>query len=96
MKNEIVTVLTPVGEIIGKYVEQTEDYVVLDNPRLAMQTAQGYGFANAVTPTASESVKEAKIRNYVLVVEVSKGVADAYRQAVTGLVTASANSIIGG
>lgn len=87
-KGDVVTALTPVGEIIGRYKEKDNDGIILDSPRTFVQTDQGMGFAPGICMTGEANTKEAKIYSNMIVaiVKSSDEVEKAWMQATTGLV----------
>lgn len=54
-KNDVVTVITYVGEFVGKLVEETPDKVTLKDPRMFLNTEEGMGFARGVAATGEEN-----------------------------------------
>lgn len=87
-KGDVVTVLTPVGEIVGRYKEKDDGGITLESPRTFVQTEQGMGFAPGISMTGAPNTKEAKVyRNMIVaIVESSDEVEKAWLQATTGLV----------
>lgn len=84
-KGDIVTVLTVSGEFVGKLVEEINDSVTLESPRMLVHTEQGIGFANGVAVTAKQ-VKEITFKTIVFVVPTDEEISKNWRQAVTGIV----------
>lgn len=47
-KNDIVTVITTVGEFVGRLESETETEITLTNPRMVVHNQNGMGFANGI------------------------------------------------
>ena len=74
MKNEIVTLVTPAGEFVGKYIEETDNGFKIGDPRMIVQGPEGnMGFAKG---------------GVVFLTETNKQVADGWREATSGIVLA--------
>jgi len=84
-KGDIVTVLTVSGEFVGRLVEETQNTVTLENPRMLVHTEQGIGFAQGVSVTAQQ-VKEITFRTIVFVAPTDDAIQKNWTQAVTGIV----------
>ena len=55
-KDTLVSVVTPVGEFVGKLEEQTESFVTLQNPKMIITTPdKQMGFARGVCLTGKEN-----------------------------------------
>jgi len=67
MKGEVVTLITVMGEIIGRVKETDNECIILTDPRLFVQQEGGAGFAPGVCMTGAENPKELTFRmNQVL------------------------------
>ena len=92
MKGEIVTVVTMMGEIVGRLKDETTEGYLLESPRLFVP-AQGEssgGFAPGLSMTGVQDTKEAVInKDLVLtVVETHDTVAKGWTEATSGIVLA--------
>lgn len=47
-KNDIVSVITTVGEFVGRLESETETEITLTNPRMVVHNQGGMGFANGI------------------------------------------------
>jgi len=87
-KGDIVTVLTIAGEFIGKLNEIKSNSVVLDKPRMLVQSHEGMGFAHGVCVTGEKEPSVVEFNTVVLITPTNKDVADAWIQATTGIALA--------
>ena len=90
MKGEIVTVVTMMGEIVGRLKEETDKGYVLESPRLFVP-AQGEssgGFAPGLSMTGAQDPKEAHINKdlTLTVCETHDAVAKGWTEATSGIV----------
>lgn len=91
MKNEIVTLVTPAGEFVGKYIEETDNGFKIGDPRMIVQGPEGnMGFAKGICMTGTEDPKQAVFAKggVVFLTETNKQVADGWREATSGIVLA--------
>ena len=86
--NDVVTLLTPVGEIVGRFKSQTDTRITLDSPRTFVQTEQGMGFAPGICMTGKHNIDSAEINKGMVVsmIPSSDEVEKAWMQATSGLV----------
>ena len=86
--NDVVTVVTPAFEVVGKYVklDSAEDTVTLKDPRLVMATQKGMGLAPGVAMTGEADPDEITLYNTICVMKTDSEVEKNYRSQVTGLV----------
>lgn len=86
-KNDIVTVITLAGEVVGKYAgDSTDGTVTLEDPRMLVQNEHGIGFAHGVCVTGENNPTSIKFQQYVFVTPTGETYEKAYRQATSGLV----------
>ena len=89
MKGEVVTVVTMMGEVVGRLTEETSSGYVLENPRLFVpgENNQG-GFAPGLSMTGEQHPKETSInKDLTLTVCLThEGVARGWVEATSGLV----------
>jgi len=87
-QNDIVTVLTPLGEVVGRLKGESETVFTIERPRMLMQTQQGMGFAPGICMSADPKAHDVDIQKaqVVAVVATAKEVADGWVQATSGIV----------
>ena len=68
MSNDVVTVISMMGEIVGRIEDETGTTVTLASPRLFVpgQDASGGGFAPGVSMTGAQDLKTATINKSVI------------------------------
>ena len=90
-KGDVVTIVSMMGEVVGRLVEETDLTVTLADPRLFVPAREGSagGFAPGVCMTGQQNLDEVSInRTVVLCVVLSHPeIESGWREAVTGLVT---------
>ena len=86
--NRVVTLVTFAGEVVGRVKEITGESVVLESPRLFVQTQQGAGFAQGVSMTGESEPKEVAfyLNSILCVLDADAEASKAWVQATTGLV----------
>ena len=91
MTNDIVTLMTAVGEIVGRLKSETDNEYVIETPRLFAQTQEGVGFVPGICMTGAKDPKEASIRKetVLFVVKTDDMIAKSWIQQTTGIVLAS-------
>jgi len=90
LKDEIVCVVTPNGDIIGKLKELSDISVTLADPRGFIQTQEGVGFAPSVSLGCEHEPREVTL-NGSLIITITKThqeIEKAWRQQTSGIVTA--------
>jgi|TARA_R110000868_G_scaffold9000_10_gene45699 hypothetical protein len=87
-KNDVVTVICGVGEFIGKFVENTEAGLEIEDPRMLVQGEKGMGFAKGIAITGIQDPPSVIFKNYVFVTPTNDDVMKGYRQATSGIVLA--------
>jgi len=85
-KGDIVVAMTMAGEIVGKYVKESESGITLEDPRTLIQNEQGMGFAKGLCMSGKLDPKTATIANYIFIVEANDEFERAWRQATSGLI----------
>ena len=86
-KGDVVVAMTMAGEIVGKYVRESESGVTLEDPRTLIQGEGGQvGFAKGVCMAGKLDPTIMHVASYVFVTPVSEEFEKAYRQATSGLV----------
>ena len=90
MSNEIKTVVTMKGEIVGRIKAEDEKTVTLESPRLFVpaQDQQGGGFAPGLSMTGVQDLNEATLNKSVVltIVETHETVASGWVSATSGII----------
>jgi len=84
----LFTLVTAGGEMVGRFIHEDDEIIVLENPRAFVQTEKGVGFAPSVCLTGRpkpESVGFYKA-GVILATPTSAEVEKLWIQATTGLV----------
>lgn len=86
--DDIVTLVTAGGEMIGRLVEHDEYSITLEKPRAFVQTEKGVGFAPSVCLTGVRDPEEVSFGkgSVILMVPTAEEIAKMWLQATTGLV----------
>ena len=85
--NDIVTVITPTGEYIGKLEHQNGDKITLSKPMIVMATQQGMDFAPILAMSGKKNPSSVTLWNVVLVTETDDEVSNRYKNHVGALIT---------
>ena len=87
-KNDVVSVVTTVGEFIGKYVESSESCITLNDPRMIVHDQTGMGFAKGLCMTGTEEPELGHFYNgqVVFMDKTNERVEKAYREFTSGIV----------
>jgi hypothetical protein len=88
---DIVTVVTPVGEVIGKLVAENDVELTLEDPRLFVAQEGSAGLAPGICMTGAEDPKEAKFfkGGAVAMTLTANPLVASWRQQTSGLVVPS-------
>ena len=84
-KGDIVTVVTISGEYVGVLESFEDATVVLNKPRMVVQTEKGMGFAHGVAVTGEENPDTVTFLNVGYVIPTNEGVSKAHTEATTGI-----------
>ena len=89
MKGEVVTLVSMMGEVVGRLKEETTDGYVIESPRLFVP-AQGEtsgGFAPGLSMTGEQNPDQATINKGLVmaVVKTHEGVAKGWVEATSGI-----------
>ena len=84
-ERDIVTVMAPTGEYVGRLLKMDETGIVLENPRMITFAEQGMGFANGIAATGIADPTSMTILQAVFVTETNPEVVKAWHQATSGL-----------
>lgn len=88
LENEIVTLVTVMGEIIGRYKGLEDGKYTVQDARLFVQTEQGAGFAPGISMTGESSeLSFINSTSVLTVVKSNEQAAAAWRQQTSGIVT---------
>lgn len=91
-KNDIVTLLTSVGEIVGRVVEECDSTITLSSPKMLIHAQQGMGFAPGICMSACPKKTDKVVfqkNSVIAIVPTVKEIADGWVQTATGLVLSS-------
>ena len=84
-KGDVVTVVTISGEYVGILDSFEDATVVLNKPRMVVQTEKGMGFAHGVAVTGKENPEQVKFLNVVYVIPTNEQVCKAWVEATTNI-----------
>ena len=84
-KGDIVTVVTISGEYVGVLESFEDATVVLNKPRMIVQTEKGMGFAHGVAVTGEENPDTVTFLNVVYVIPTNQQVQKAHTEATTSI-----------
>jgi hypothetical protein len=86
-KNDIVTVMTSIGEYIAKLEVIDETGVHVKNPRLIVQSPEGeIGFGRGVSMSAIENTPDLCFRDCIFVAPANEGFQKAWIEATSGII----------
>lgn len=88
MQNDVMTIVTPAGEMVGRIKDENDNTVTLESPRAFIQTQEGMGFAPGVCMTGEQNPKEMTFNKsqVILMCKSSDQVSKAWIQQTSGLV----------
>jgi hypothetical protein len=88
MKGEVVTLVTHVGEVIGRVASFEGDRIVLDHPRLFVNQEGGSGLAPGICMTGVQDPKEGVFfkGSVVAVVATADELVKAWQQQTSGII----------
>ena len=90
MKNEVVTVITMLGEVVGRLKQETDAGYVIESPRLFVpaQAETSGGFAPGLSMTGDQHPNEAHINKHLVmsVVKTHDQVAKGWQEATSSIV----------
>ena len=89
--NDIVTLVTHTGEIVGRLTAVEGDALTLADPRLFVSQAEGSGLAPGICMTGEMNPKSADffVGSVVAVLPTASELQSAWQQATSGLVIPS-------
>ena len=86
---DVVTVVSMLGEVIGKLTKETKDFVELGDPRLFVPGENGSGgFSPGLCMTGQTKLSEAQFNKAVVltVVPAHESIANGWREATSGII----------
>jgi len=89
LEGEVVSVVTPNGDVVGKLRNVEDTHVVVEDPRGFVQTQDGVGFAPSVSIGCDHELPEVTF-NMAMVLTITKTheeIEKAWRQQTSGIVT---------
>lgn len=88
MENEIVTVVSVLGEVVGRLKSMNDNELVIEDARMFVQTQEGAGFAPGICLTG-DSTKEVTVNRSAVfaVVKANEQASAAWRQQTSGIIT---------
>lgn len=86
-KGDIVSVLCPMGEFVGKLIANEDGKLELEDPRLVVSGEQGLGFAKGIAQTGKMEPEYMCFNQYSFITESNEEVQKAYRAHTSGIVT---------
>ena len=84
-KGDVVTVVTISGEYVGVLDSFEDARVVLNKPRMVVQSEKGMGFAHGVAVTGEENPEAVTFLNVIYIIPTNKAVAKAHKEATTSI-----------
>ena len=84
-KGDVVTVVTISGEYVGILDSFEDATVVLNKPRMVVQSDKGMGFAHGVAVTGQENPEQVTFLNVVYVIPTNEAVKKAHTEATTSI-----------
>ena len=87
-KNDVISVVTVGGEIVGKFLRETTTDMTIADPHMVTPNGESIGFIPAVSMTGVQSPKEVTIQKgaIVLTVKTAEEVEREWRKATSGLI----------
>ena len=89
MKGEVVTLVSMMGEVVGRLKEETDNGYLIESPRLFVpaQSGDNGGFAPGLSMTGEQHPNEAHINKglVIAVVKTHEGVAKGWVEATSGI-----------
>jgi len=88
-EDDVVSVVTPVGEFIGKFKIINEKSVTIKKPRMVVPQQNGVGMVDVVCNTGEQNLDEITLRYFMMVVPTRKSVATNYISNIAGIINPS-------
>lgn len=86
--NDVVTFVTPLGEIVGRLKKVEEDYVEITSPRLFVHGSDGAGFAPGITVTGNQNPDKCFLpkSSILVIVEPHQDIVNGWQGQTSGIV----------
>lgn len=93
LKNEVVTLITIIGEVIGRLTSFKDGVAVLSSPRILVTSQDGsgnFGFAPSIGVTAEQNLGEAEFLpgSYITIVRTDKNISEAWSRYTSSFILA--------
>jgi len=87
-KNQVVSVISNVGEYVGKFISEDDGSITIGNPRMLISGEDGVGFARGVCVTGKEDLDHLTFykAGVAFVTETGDVVEKAFIEATSGIV----------
>lgn len=92
-KNQVISILFINGmEIVGRYVSETKDQLVVYKPRMAQMNQQGVGLIPSITATGKEINEDFTFDKHSIMyfTESVAEIANGWQQTTSGIITPGA------
>lgn len=88
LKNEVVTVVTPMGEIVGRAKDITGDYIDLEDPRLFVHQGEQAGFVPGVAAAGQQNPSKMRFftSSIITVCAVRPDIESGWREQTSGII----------
>lgn len=86
MIGDVVTLVSIVGEVVGRCKGETDSVITLENPRLFMQTQEGAGFAPGLCMTGVGDSIDFHKTSVLCAMKTSDEAAKAWQQVTSGII----------
>lgn len=86
---EIVTMVTHMGEVVGRIKSNSGTFITVEKPRLFVSAGDQSGFLPGVCATGKQNPEEVRFHKIgiITIVETEQSIIDAWIQQTTGIVT---------
>lgn len=87
-KNDIISVVTVGGEVIGKFLSENPTEMIIGDPHMVTPNGESIGFIPTVAMTGKPQISEVTIQKASIIfsVETADEVVREYRKATSGLI----------
>lgn len=88
LMNEVVVVVTNMGEVVGRLKAEDDSVVIISDPRLFIQQGDQAGFAPGVSAAGEQNPKELRFnKSMIITICVARQeIADGWRQQTSGII----------
>jgi hypothetical protein len=86
--NEVITIVTTAGEIIGRFLSEDAESITLENPRAIMMQEAGAGFAPGVCLSGERDPKEITFSkaHVIFKTKTSDPISKSWMQLTSGII----------